>query len=111
MKKLKNARFSNVNLNWKVFKNSTQFYKRVKTPLTFTQAENVRRTTENMIKLEVIEETQRDRVAAALTRLILSNNDVRSNLREIAASIARTSDDKTRARNARKLLAQAKIRA
>lgn len=111
MKKLKNARYSNIKLNWTVFKNSTQFYKRVKTPLTFTQAENVRRTTENMIKLEVIDETKRDRVAAALARLILSDSEVASNLREIAASIARTHSDKQRVKNARKLLARAKVKA
>ena len=101
-----------MSLNWTVFKNSAVFYKKVKeTLLTFTQSENVRRTTETMIKLEVIEEKSRDQVAAALTRLILSDYEVASNLREIAASIARTKTNATRIKNAKKLLAQARIKA
>lgn len=100
------------NNNWKVFKRSILFYKNVKkTVLTFTQSDNVRRTTDNMIKLEVIDSSERDRVAAALTRLILTDIETRSNLRDIAASIARTNSKKERIKNARKLLRKAKIRA
>lgn len=78
--------------------------------LTYTQAENVRRTTDNMIKLEVIDESDAKKVALALTRLIISDEEVKSNLREIAASIARTKQERVRVRNARLLLKKAKIR-
>lgn len=111
MKKFKSFKNVKSMLNWTVFKSSKQFYKRVDTALTFTQSENVRRTTENMIKIELIDETQRDKVAAALTRLILSDEEIAANLRELAAGVARTYDNKTRIKNARALLKRAQIKA
>jgi hypothetical protein len=97
--------------NWTVYKNSTIFYRKVKRmKLTFTQSENVRRTTDSIIKLEIVKEAKREVVATALTKLILRDDEVASNLREIAASIARTSSDKSRIKHAKRLLERANVK-
>ena len=100
---MKNAS-KKIKLNWKVFKSSVQFYKSVRTVLTFTQSEIIRRTTDNLIKLGLIEEKQREEVAKQLAKWVLKNQSIASNLREIAACVARSKSKNERIKNGKKIL-------
>jgi len=94
-------------VSWKVYYKSKAFYKAEKSPLTFTQATNVRRTVDNMIKLGVIDEGSRDEVAIMLANLLMNSQEIRQNMRYIAASIARNENPKLRVRHAKDLLRRA----
>ena len=72
--------------------------------LTFTQAENVRRISANLVKFDLISEKDRVKFAKSLAKVVAENDAVSSNLREIAANISRNSTDAKRNKTTRYLL-------
>ncbi len=72
--------------------------------LTFTQAENVRRISANLVKFDLISEKERVKFAKQLAKVVAENDAVSGNLREIAAKISRNSTDAQRAKTTRYLM-------